>query len=120
MPDYIHRKTVLDTIRRNSMLRVQDIYDAVESLPVVNVGQERGTPDILHCSECYFYREDAWQEVNGVPVITGHNLCIRWGNGCVTKPEGFCHMARREAGEDTNASTKPYDFLYEEGGVNDG
>lgn len=120
MPDYIHRKTVLDTIKRNSMLRVQDIYDAVESLPVSVVGQDRGTPDITHCSECYFYREDAWKEVDGVPVIVAHNVCVRWGDGCVTDPDGYCHMARKQDGKDTSAPTKPYDFLYEEGGVNDG
>lgn len=75
MPDYIHRKTVLDTIRRNSMLRVQDIYDAVESLPVTHLEQEK-TP------------------------VDGDN--------------------EETHAEDTNVPTKPYDFLYEEGGVNDG
>lgn len=115
MPDYIHRKTVLETIRRNAMLRVQDIYDAVESLPVSVVGQEK-TSDITHCSECYFYREDAWKEVDGVPVIVAHHVCVRWGDGCVTDPDGYCHMARGQDGKDTDAPTKPYDLLYEEGG----
>lgn len=34
MPDFVNRRDALEVIRRNAMLRVQDIYDAVASLPV--------------------------------------------------------------------------------------
>lgn len=116
MPDYLNRKTVLDTIRSNAMLRVLDIYDAVERLPVSVVDRDKPTPSIIPCSECDYYREDAWKEVDGVPVIVAHNVCIRWGDGCVTDPGGFCHLAEKKGGKDTDAPTKPYDLLYEEGG----
>lgn len=39
--ELLNRKTVLDTIRTNAMLRVQDIYDAVERLPVTVVEREK-------------------------------------------------------------------------------
>lgn len=105
MPDYIHRKTVLDTIRRNAMLRVQDIYDAVESLPAVNMGSERG-------------ESAEWQYV-GNPMEWEGYIC----SGCNTLSDevsNFCPYCGARMRMTTDAPSKTYDFLYEEGGVNDG
>ena len=101
MPDYLNRKTVLDTIRSNAMLRVQDIYDAVERLPVSVVGEGKWIPHPeqkniyggkqIECSSCgekYF----------------------------VMNPEEeiYCrHCGSKNLGD---TPTKPYDLLYEEGG----
>lgn len=107
MPDYIHRKTVLDTIRRNSMLRVQDIYDAVESLPVVNVGNGKWIP---HPEQ---------KNVYGGKQIE----CSYCGEKyLVMNPEEeiYCRHCGSKNLSDGDDATKPYDFLYEEGGVNDG
>jgi hypothetical protein len=53
--------------------------------------------ELIKCKHCKYYKEDVFATIEslhpGMPIIVGHNLCEKWGNGCVTDPDGFCHMA---------------------------
>lgn len=50
--------------------------------------------DIL-CKECEYYHEDYF--LNN--IIVAHHVCEKWGKGCITEPEGFCHFAERKNDE---------------------
>lgn len=53
--------------------------------------------ELIKCKHCKYYVEDVVNEViPGVPIIMGHNMCTKWGNGCKTDPEGYCFMADKE------------------------
>lgn len=53
--------------------------------------------ELIKCKHCKYYVEDVVTEViPGVPIIMGHNMCTKWGNGCKTDPEGYCFMAEKE------------------------
>ena len=52
--------------------------------------------DLIKCKHCKYYKEDIFTTIAGMPIIVGHNMCEKWGNGCATDPEGFCHMAEPE------------------------
>lgn len=54
---------------------------------------------MIYCKDCKHYHEDFWGEVPNVPipVIIAHEICEKWGGGCKTIPEGYCHFA--EEGE---------------------
>jgi hypothetical protein len=53
--------------------------------------------ELIKCKHCKYYVEDVVNEViPGVPIIMGHNMCTKWGNGCKTDPEGYCFMAEKE------------------------
>lgn len=56
--------------------------------------------ELIKCKHCKYYVEDVVNEViPGVPIIMGHNMCTKWGNGCKTDPEGYCFMAEKEGEE---------------------
>ena len=53
--------------------------------------------ELIKCKHCKYYVEDVVNEViPGVPIIMGHNMCTKWGNGCKTDPDGYCFMAEKE------------------------
>lgn len=55
------------------------------------------TKHLIKCKHCKYYVEDVVNEViPGVPIITGHTMCTKWGNGCKTDPEGYCFLAEKE------------------------
>jgi hypothetical protein len=56
--------------------------------------------ELIKCKHCKYYVEDVVNEViPGVPIIMGHNMCTKWGNGCKTDPDGYCFMAEKEGEE---------------------
>lgn len=38
---------------------------------------------------------DHFDTLNGLPFITSHEVCAKWGNGCKTSQDGYCFMAER-------------------------
>lgn len=49
--------------------------------------------EIIHCRDCKYYEMDVVDEMAGFPIIVAHNICNRWGRGCKTNQDGFCHLA---------------------------
>ena len=50
-------------------------------------------PDIIRCRACRYFETDVWGRVNGIPLIVAHEMCMKWGDGCKTSPEGYCFLA---------------------------
>ena len=66
-------------------------------------------PEIIRCRDCKHFRQEVWEKVCGVPLIVAHEICLKWGNGCKTSPDGFCFMAERANvthPEDTKAAQR--------------
>lgn len=42
------------------------------------------------CKECEYYIENYTVDPG---VIVAHHVCTKWGRGCITDPDGFCHFA---------------------------
>ncbi len=55
--------------------------------------------ELIKCKHCKYYLEDVFTEAcPGIPIITGHEACTKWGNGYMkTDPEGWCFLAEKEA-----------------------
>lgn len=51
--------------------------------------------EIVRCRECRFYEQDVIRVVQGIPIIVAHHLCKKWGQGCMTEPDGYCFMGRK-------------------------
>jgi len=45
-----------------------------------------------HCKNCIHFEKESWAECDGVPIIVAHNICKKWGRGCVTREDGYCFM----------------------------
>lgn len=49
-------------------------------------------PKTGHCRECKYFEYDSVAELDGMPLIGAHEICLRWGNGCKTKEDGYCFL----------------------------
>ena len=55
---------------------------------------------VVRCKNCKHYEEDHFATLNGIPIITAHNICTFWGKGCLTKADGFCFAGEVDDGVD--------------------
>lgn len=46
----------------------------------------------IRCKDCKYYHEDFWGDVYGLPLIIAHQICSKWGRGCKTIENGYCHF----------------------------
>lgn len=52
-------------------------------------------PKIVRCKDCEFFEFNHFDYVDGFPLITAHEICTKWGDGCKTDADGFCFLAER-------------------------
>lgn len=54
-----------------------------------------------HCKCCKHFEYDVFATVDGIPLIVGHEMCNKWGNGCKTKEDGYCFLFEPKDDEET-------------------
>ena len=52
--------------------------------------------DLILCRDCKYFELNHFDNMNGIPLITAHEICTRWGDGCKTDSNGFCFLAEQE------------------------
>ena len=50
---------------------------------------------ILRCKDCKYFEYDSVVKIDGVPLIAAHEICTKWGDGCKTREDGFCYLAKK-------------------------
>lgn len=58
--------------------------------------EEPKPQELIRCKDCRFFEYDHVDIVSGIPLITGHEMCLRWGDGCKTSEDGYCFLAERK------------------------
>ena len=58
-----------------------------------------GTP-LNRCKDCKYFETDVIAKVGEIPLIVGHEMCSKWGDGCKTKEDGYCFLFEAEGGEE--------------------
>ena len=97
MSDTISRQAAIDAAALSAAewdgMYVQDINgrirEALEKLPSAQ-------PEIVRCKDCKHFEYDHIENVNGIPLIIAHEICMRWGEGAKTSENGYCFLAERK------------------------
>lgn len=55
--------------------------------------------EVVRCKECKYFELNHVDIFNGVPLITAHEVCTKWSEGCKTDSNGFCFLGERKAAE---------------------
>jgi len=90
MNDVIYRQQAIDAIKTWGLIDGLSEGQAIEIL-----ADEEKLPSAqqdLTCSECLYFEQDHFEIVSGVPLIVAHDICMKWGGGCKTDPQGYCFM----------------------------
>lgn len=113
--DAISRQAVLDaTVKRNSIWnkitnsKGENLEEIISQLPPVAPKGVTVTDFADRCRECgkqrrcktckYFEYDSVAARVGGIPLIV-HEICSRWGGGCKTNENGYCHMYEPQESE---------------------
>ena len=94
----------IDEIRNDTIIIVNKggYFGTVKS-EVLTVPPEYAR--VVRCKDCRFFERDHFDvvyfptetgEAQRVPLITAHEICTRWGDGCKTSEDGYCFMAERK------------------------
>ena len=91
MSDLINRQDAIDGFyemasNTDYLCTVSDYVKFLESMT---------SAEIVFCKDCTHFHYDFWADVNGIPLIVGHEMCDFWGEGCKTKEGAFCSFAER-------------------------
>lgn len=85
MSDLISRQQAINEILEwKTRMTAQGLVDRIAMLP--------SAQQDLTCSECLYFEQDHFEIVSGVPLIVAHDICMKWGGGCKTDPQGYCFM----------------------------
>lgn len=57
-----------------------------------------GTP-LPKCKDCRFFEYDFIPRGYS-PLILGHEVCTKWGEGCKTREDGNCFLFKPKEGEE--------------------
>ena len=63
-----------------------------------SVSIEMKSKELIKCRHCKFYVvKEHWWESDGVPILCADccPTCTKWGDGCMTNPDGYCFLAER-------------------------
>jgi len=86
--DLISRQAAIDALIERDPNCGIDSAEVIKELPSAQ-------PEIIQCKECKYYKSDYIENVNGVPLIVAHEICLRWGDGVKTLENGYCFLAER-------------------------
>ena len=64
--------------------------------------EEQEHPEIIRCKDCKHFEYNHVENVNGIPLIVAHEICMRWGDGAKTSENGYCFLAERREVTDGN------------------
>lgn len=58
--------------------------------------RQLGWEKVTRCKDCKHFELDHFDMWDGVPIITGHEICKKWSGGSKTSANGYCFMAERK------------------------
>lgn len=71
------------------------VGEMIWQLPVSNLLMKR-KGELIRCKDCRYFELNHFDNINGIPMITAHEICTKWCGGCKTSQDGYCFMAERK------------------------
>lgn len=54
---------------------------------------------MIHCKDCKYYCEIFHRQIDRLTMITEYQVCTKWGGGCKTIENGYCHFGEKRGKE---------------------
>ena len=97
--DSISRQAATDALRK---MQTYKLFSGDDMLLIDQAGAmtelmmlPSAQPEIIRCKDCKHFEYDHVENVNGIPLIVSHEICMRWGDGVKTSENGYCFLAER-------------------------
>ena len=90
MDELIRKQTVLNMIDDvqfgNITHKLSQLHEAVHNLPPVDA------VEVVRCKDCKYFELNHWDGI----IITAHEICNKWADGCKTNKDGYCFLGERK------------------------
>ena len=90
MDELIRKQTVLNMIDDvqfgNITNKLSQLHEAVRNYPSVDA------VEVVRCKDCKYFELNHWDG----PIITAHEICNKWADGCKTNKDGYCFLGERK------------------------
>lgn len=90
MDDLIRKQTVLNMIDDvqfgNITQKLSQLHEAVRNYPSVDA------VEVVRCKDCKYFELNHWEGI----IITAHEICNKWADGCKTNKGGYCFLGERK------------------------
>lgn len=60
-------------------------------------GKEVEYLKVVRCKDCVHFEPNIIYTLEGIPIITAHEICTKFENICKTKTDGFCNFGERRS-----------------------
>ena len=89
---FLHKQC--DLKRTEFAYDANTVWDAVNIATKVLEQESNDEKELIkgHCICCKHFERDVVAKVDGIPLIVGHEMCNKWGNGCKTREDGYCFL----------------------------
>ena len=93
--DFINRQAAIDKIEK--WLSFDDYNEAERHIMKAVISELRDLPSVTpkqsgQCKDCKYFKYDVAAKIDELPIIVAHEICMRWGEGCKTKEDGYCFL----------------------------
>ena len=93
MDELIRRKDALNALNlvdapflpMNTNEHIAYVY-ALKNLPSVDA------VEVVRCKDCKYFELNHWDGI----IITAHEICNKWADGCKTNKDGYCFLGERK------------------------
>mgnify|MGYP006945391383 FL=1 len=48
--------------------------------------------EVVRCKDCKYFELNHWDGI----IITAHEICNKWADGCKTNKDGYCFLGERK------------------------
>ena len=88
MDDLISKKGLLNKINAY-VCGSQDkefICKLIAEMPTIDA------VEVVQCKNCKYFELNHWDGI----IITAHEICNKWADGCKTNKDGYCFLGERK------------------------
>lgn len=65
----------------------------------ITIEAEVEKTELITCKDCKYFELDSFKRVDGTPIIVANEICQKWGDGCKTREDGWCFLAKKREEE---------------------
>ena len=99
MDDLIRRQAAIDEVNRLAKFFWEKwheyapstiaVTDAIKAIPSA---RSADAVEVVRCKDCKYFELNHWDG----PIITAHEICSKWADGCKTNKDGYCFLGERK------------------------
>ena len=99
MDDLIKRQDAIESVGFYSCHSGDKLLFADNALKNI---QSVDAVEVVRCKDCKYFELNHWDGI----IITAHEICNKWADGCKTNKDGYCFLGERKTNDSQMQSDK--------------